>query len=260
MRKIVGVGVVMVIAFSVGFIQLTGCNADFEPDPCLNKKITGGSFSIGELISNYGIKDTLLLSDTVITDNFVVFRADSNYTSYEWKIGDDPRTFTTKEVSLLFRYPESNLPIRLIAKWLPDKRCFPEDDGIDTVYRYLTVIDKELNPIFGSYEGALTSNPTDIYTVEIVPDFYSSAFYMININKGCEATNLNVRMRFGYKAVALSQLEGNQFYAGSCKNPKGWIILNRAGTELTATYTVGNGTEFQVETKRSKEQFIGKKM
>lgn len=252
-------GAVIVVAFSICLIQLGGCGGDPEPDQCLNKEVIGGSFSIGESISNYGGVDTLLLSDTVITDNFAVFRADSNYASYNWKIGDDPRTFTTKAVSLFFRYPVSSLPIRLIATWIPDKKCFPEDDGIDTVYRYLTVIDKELNPIFGSYEGALSSTPTDIYTVEITPDYYSSRFYLTNINKGCEASNVNVFMRFGYKAVSLSQSEGDQFYAGSCKSPKGWIFLDKSGTEITATYTVGNGSEFQSETIRSKEKFIGKK-
>ncbi|MFZ5971553.1 MAG: hypothetical protein ACOYXA_08160 [Bacteroidota bacterium] len=257
LARIALVGVVTAMA------QLTGC--DNDPDPCMRKKMVGGSFTMGERITNYGGVDTLIVSDTVITENFVVFKADSDYVSYEWKIGDDPRTFDTKEVTLRFMQPETTVPIRLIAKWAPDKQCFPEDDGVDTVYRYLTVVDKKLNPIFGKYRGALVSNPQNVYTIEIIKDEFFETTILLNINEGCEATSININTRFGYKIMNLSQSEGTGFYLGSCKNPKGWFVLNQTNTELIGMYSFGNGyydindPNFIPETQRFEVKFVGKK-
>lgn len=259
MKKIYGV--VVVVAFCVALIQLGGCGGDPEPDPCLGKKITGGSFSMGEIITNYGGVDTLLLSDTVITDNFVVFRADSNYLSYDWKIGDDPRTFTTNEVSLFFREPISNLPIRLIAKWIPNKKCFPEDDGIDTVYKYLSVIDKKENPIFGKYEGANKSNPNDIFRIEITHDIYFDKINILNINKGCYPIDESIGLRGFITRMGYKKLHFNaDFYYESCKDPQGWFSLDNSGMNAEVKYSIGNGSPTQTATKRIKEIFNGKKI
>lgn len=260
-----GVQYIALIAFWGGLIYLSGCGGDPDPDPCAGKKVMGGSFTMGESISNYGGIDTLIVSDTTITDNVVLFKADSDYVSYEWKIGEDPRVFTTKEVGLRFTEPESSVQIRLIAKWTADKPCFPEDDGVDTVYKYLTVIDRRLNPIVGKYTGALVSDPQNIYTVEIKMNEYFDRTMLSNINEGCEATSVNIETRFGYKIMNLSQSEGTKFYSGPCKDPRGWFFLNQAGTELTGLYSFGNGYYYiddpvtVPETKRFDVKFVGKK-
>jgi hypothetical protein len=256
MKKILA-GIVLV-GMMTGLAQFTGCN-DPEPDPCKEIESLAGSFTMGERITNYGGVDTVIVSDTVITENFVVFRADTTYESYEWKIGDDLRTFTSREVSLRFMQPQSSVQIRLIAKWKPNKTCFPQDDGVDTVYKYLTVVDKKLNPIFGKYEGALVSNPIDFYTVEITANEYFDRFTITNINKSCEVINGLVPMRFGYKIVSISKHETANFYEGLCKNPIGWASIDHAGNQLVALYSVGNGSRTTSETNRSSEKFIGKK-
>lgn len=253
--------IVVVGAFAVGLVQLTSCDGDPDPDPCLGKNITGGSFSIGEHITNYGGVDTLLVSDTVLTDNSIVFRADSVYTSYEWKIGDDPRTFTTKEVSLYFSDPISHLPIRLIAKWLPNKRCYPEDDGIDTVYRYLTVIDKKENPIFGQYEGANKSSPNEIFMIEVTHDDYFDQINILNINKDCYPIDESIGLRGFITRMSYKKLNFySGFYYESCKDPQGWFILDNLGKNVEVKYSIGDGTPTQTATKRINEIFNGKRI
>jgi len=239
-------------------LHFSGCVGD-TINPCENKRQIGGSFTMGEHITNYGGVDTLLVSDTVITDNVVLFRADSTYSSYEWKIGDDPRVFTTKEVGLMFRSPESNIPVRLIARWRADKECFPEDVGVDTVYKYLTVIDKRDNPIFGTYIGALVTNPTHSYEVEISTDLWFDTFYLKNINEGCEMSNNHLGIRLAYKAISFSEDSSTQIYINGCKNPKGWLFLSSTGYELVGNYSVGNGSQLMLETVRTKEKFVGQK-
>lgn len=243
---------------SYTILQFSGCNGD-PVNLCENKKQIGGSFTMGERITNYGGVDTLLVSDTVITDNLVLFRADSTYASYEWKIGDDPRLFTTKEVGLLFTSPESSIPIRLIAKWRADTECFPEDDGVDTVYKYLTVINKRDNPIFGTYIGALISNPANTYQVEISADTWFDTFTLKNINEGCEMSNNHLGIRLAFKAISFSEDANTQLYINECKNPKGWLFLSSTGDELVGRYSIGNGSPLMLETKRTNEKFIGQK-
>jgi len=248
--------------FLVGFVCLfnCSCNGDPDPDPCEDQIQNFGGFTIGEVITNYGDVDSVIVSDTVLTDNTIQFDADTIYSSYEWKVGDDPRTFNTKTFTLSFTEPYASITVRLIAKWTPNKTCFPNDDDIDTVYRKLTVIDKELNPIFGQYTGALESKPSETYTVGIEADFFSSEFLLSNINNGCEMSNVNIVMAFGYKVMSISEDASHGVYNNGCKNPRGWLYLDKDNKTLTADYSIGNGSEVAMETKRFNEKFNGTKI
>ncbi|MBK7651142.1 MAG: hypothetical protein IPJ20_11015 [Flammeovirgaceae bacterium] len=274
MRKIFGA--VVVVAFGIGFIHLSGCGGDPEPDPCLSRKQTKAGFKIGE-IPNFAT-DTLLISDTVLTNNLIVFRADSNYLSYEWKIGDDDRIFNQSEVKLIFQYPES-ITIRLIARWTPDLNCFPKDDGIDTVYRILTVIDYYENPIVGVFTGYVNSNPNHSFNVSIAqenisdpecdctidPQYCDCTYLIRNVNEGCEPFRngtRELRIAVGYKHLKFSWEEGLcNGHIPLCRAPIGWVKIDETGKNAIIKFsTLLSASDCnQPGDKRIKDTFYGKK-
>lgn len=253
---------IVVVAFYVTLLQLFGCGGDPEPDPCLDKKPVKADFTIGELISFFGGNkpDTIVLSDTVLTGNFIVFNALDNYESYEWRVGDDPRVFNTKQLKLLFQFPET-LTVSLTVKGKALKNCFPDDDGMDTQVRKIVVIDRKLNPIFGQYEGAIISNPGDVFKVEVVHDAFFDQINIININKNCYPINESIGLR-GFRTIMCYKklYFYSGFYYESCKDPQGWLIVDKAIKNVEIRYSTGNGSVAQSATKRIYDKFIGKKI
>ena len=145
---------------------------------CAKEKPVSADFMMGEI---YG--DEFIDLDTVVMDvdyndgnpaNFirdtyrtVHFKANLAGASYEWQVGNNGTVKTSKEFSLLFSNRVGTIPVRLIVHKAPNKYCFPNDDGIDTIVRYLTVDNVEPHPLFGEYKGYSLSNPSEQFTIKM---------------------------------------------------------------------------------------------
>jgi hypothetical protein len=104
---------------------------------------------------------------------YVNFSANiENATSYEWQIGNSSVVYTSKEFGLYFGDTVGTIPITLIVKSKPNKICFPNDDGIDTLTRYLTITVMEKPTFFGTYLGANDYDPTNQFTIKIDTHMY----------------------------------------------------------------------------------------
>jgi hypothetical protein len=229
------------VLVSIGGILLFSSCGDNPLNPCLDKRQVEAKFNMGELIPGEGNDpDSVIVSDTVLTDNNIVFRASEDYDSYEWKIGDDPKVFTSKQVSLYFQYPVSRVAIRLIVKKFPFKSCFPQDDGLDTLIKYLNVIDRKQNPIFGEYRGSIVSNASDIFNVQITHDAFFDQINILNINKDCYPIDEAIGLRGFTTRMAFKKM---YFYSGffykSCNNPKGWLSTDKSGKNIQIFYSIG---------------------
>jgi hypothetical protein len=267
---------VFVLGLAYWMFHLSGCGGDPQPDPCLVRKQTKAGFRLGEHVTWYGPVDTVLWADTMLAGNNVLFEADSDYLSYEWKVGSDPRTWKTKKFELRFDEPEQQLVVRLIAKWKPDLECFPLDDGVDTVYRNLTVIDYYQNPILGVYRGYVKSNPTDFFDVTVTlenisepscdcsstPKYCSCGYIIRNINKGCESFGERVYpldVVVGYRHLSFGWDLG-QCQNYGCKAPKGWLrVEGKASRKAFIEFSTLSlpTTCNQVGDKRTKDIFYG---
>ena len=145
---------------------------------CAKEKPVSADFMMGE---TYG--DEFIDLDTVVMDvyyndgnpanyerdtyTYVHFKAKLDGASYEWQIGNNGIVKTGKEFSLLFSYRVGSIPVRLIVHKAPNKYCFPLDDGIDTVVKFLTVDNIEPHPLFGEYKGYSLSNPSEQFTIKM---------------------------------------------------------------------------------------------
>jgi len=172
---------------------LTTCKhpePEIRKDPCAQARPFTAGFSIKEQVN-----DSLVTTNTVLQYSYVTFEAAGNYDSYQWQIGYSTEIYTTKQVRLLFTEAFGNLPVRLIAKGKPNP-CLAGDNGLDTLTQRMNVVPWSESPLIGHYEGYFDSdrNKVDKQTVTLTfkPNSYDEfgAFYLININKGCNVPTI----------------------------------------------------------------------
>jgi hypothetical protein len=257
----------IMIALATGS-AITSCHDDPKPDPCKANKPASARFTIGEHITNYSsgvggaIKvDTVIVSDTVLNEQQIVFEALDENDSYEWKIGEDPTIRTTKKVSLWFDASSGGftLPYTTTVRLITRKQksaCFPDDDGIDTVKHIFTIIDRSKNPIVGIFNGSLKSNTSDGFAVTISYEDNSQSpglgksFVVANLPKGCVdkkfylgnilwGTNKDWwwaanNMTFGYRCMNFANDSGG---LEECKKISGWIFIDEAG-DIRIPYSI----------------------
>lgn len=230
-------------------ILLQACGSDNEnPNPCDALEPVNANFVMGQRLTNHSgtdnflIVDTLIVSDTVLAWNFIEFAAPGGYDRYEWIIGNNDQVFTDSVVRLRFGdefFPGEfdQLPIQLIVESTPST-CFPEDDGIDTVTQYLTILGKLETAVYGRYRGHLKSNPTDTFTISYVierDEYDFPTIFMNNINKGCMEDGW-FNHALAYKDVSFTNWA--TFGAG-CNDPSGWIHLADNLKDVTIEFSTG---------------------
>jgi hypothetical protein len=62
----------------------------------------------------------------------------------------------------------------------PNHYCFPNDDGVDTVTKYLTITNVEPHPYFGQFKGYCISKPEETFTIQIDTARFNNADYPLN--------------------------------------------------------------------------------
>jgi hypothetical protein len=214
--------IALVVLSTIGF---NGCDPNEAPDPCRLKVPYTGDFTIYE-----NVVDSLVETDTALRYNYITFRAPDNYDSYEWTIGFDPRTFTEKEVKLLFTEAEGKVDVTLKSTKGQDP-CFPNDPVEATVTKSFYVVEWQYAPIIGDYAGYFESTPNIKDTVRVtytpgVDEF--GRISLVNINKGCmvdpEFPESSVWDDVGRGGKAIYFNSVGSFYNG-CKAPRAWLRL-----------------------------------
>jgi len=177
---------ITLLAFDV--ILISSCSKD-EPDctdftnplcanynPCHDQKITSADFQTACVVLSDKYETITSQEDTFYLGSSIVFKAlQEDALSYEWKIGDDDRTFTEQEFSLNFGNDSASLfnrplPIRLIVTRTPNTACFSTDNGIDTLTKYIYFVSRHEvahKNFMGTWVGSLEAKPDDIYEIEI---------------------------------------------------------------------------------------------
>lgn len=220
-------------------VLLGGCPEEpIKPDPCAGVVATSADFTIKEMLDGLKIE-----ADTILPYNTVEFSAKYPADEYEWKVGLDDRTWTTKTFTLDFHGFSGSVNVRLIAKRKTiNKECTPDDDGIDTVTKTLVVIVKPA--IVGSFRGANIENPLDTFTVGIRSTEYrgQSWYEIINMNKGCYDTTTGslLDVQIAHKAIIFV---GNQSGMGGvrevvCWDPSGIAQLYPDYNHILIEYNV----------------------
>ncbi|MDX1904123.1 MAG: hypothetical protein SFU27_08190 [Thermonemataceae bacterium] len=227
MKNILGIIIGLLFLLSI-----TQCKK--EVDLCANQKPFEADFDIKEVVG-----DSSFVTDTTLAQQFVIFEAKEDYDTYEWKIGLDERTFTTKDVQLFFPEPTLLLNIRLIATKKPSA-CFPNDKTVDTIVKTLKVVPFEQSKLIGEYQGADIDNPNEPYTVKIFAgDLRNDGYidYVLdNWVRGCLAgkdVDGFYNSTFSAGQLGYQNAYMNKQYVTSCLC-RGYLSVSEDGQELTA--------------------------
>lgn len=179
----------MIILLSI--FVLTGCHKDQKimPNPtqgCDCAHEVSADFLMEEMtepnINFARYTDT----DTIYANKNVRFSAKEDGAEYTWYIGAE--VLTTKTVTRFFSDAliGQTLPITLVVKKNPNTICFPNDDGYDSITKYLTIVerniyyDNTISRLEGQYKmkSPLLSDST-LITVEIYYQNGSNQFLKI---------------------------------------------------------------------------------
>ncbi|MFD2785652.1 hypothetical protein [Hymenobacter rubripertinctus] len=177
----------------LGPLLLAGCRQDKDPqpDPCAAAQANPLSF---RFLENYGTPTP----DTAYAKQDITFEGPgAPYTSYEWRVGNDARVFTDRQFSLYFYEKDAgDYRVRLIARRPPNTKCFPNDDGVDTLTKVLSLVPRSFRkgPIYGKFQGSTTDAPRDTFTIRIFQglDPYNVGSpiqydFLRNLSRGCQS-------------------------------------------------------------------------
>jgi hypothetical protein len=263
MKKII----VTLFLSAVGLValQLTSCDRSTEPDPCSLLEPASADFIVGE--SFFGT-DTVINSDTIRRGRSIIFKAlgrkgkEMDYETYEWKIGNDPRVFTQKVVSLLFNDANEIQPltVTLTVKDQVLAGCFPDGGGQAVLTKQYVLVPRSTSVVFGDYEGALDENPNEKFIVSVRICQFGD-ICTVNINRGCNnhadppLSGSRIRPEIAYRAMFIDS--GTTFFEG-CDNPKGWLYFGKSINDVIIQYTTSDPANRTGPRKR--HRFTGRRI
>jgi hypothetical protein len=141
-------------------------------DPCIGMELQKADFAIGKRYSD-GI-ELFFESDTVLY-GFVYFKSNiEDAVSYKWTVGTDARTWDTKDIALNFKQDDSltlrnsPVPVTLVVERMPNNYgCFPGDDGIDTVTKFVHFRSDWEAAFWGKWVGSRDTDTNNEYQLDI---------------------------------------------------------------------------------------------
>lgn len=219
------------------------CDIDCDNyDPCCGQTKADASFKIYEILhlmpeqSIDGFTGEEVATDTIVSLNAALFRADFEAEYYEWSVGSDPRVWNDREFTLKFRTvtPFTPVEIRLKVYKPTEKNCFP--NASDTAYykRTLVTVPRDSSLVMGRYTGYLDSKPNTLNFFEFIPEVHSSGRKGIRI-KGIKpdcSLNLEIsdpRYSVGYRSFFFST---RAIGVGCCLGLGGFGVINGENSQL----------------------------
>jgi hypothetical protein len=205
------------------------CSDPTNPDcdnynPCYGKKAVSAAFTIFEEVNVVPTFEVPYYDTDTITMNQARFTALEEGAEYEWHIGSEilrTKSFTRSD------FPQNqSIPVTLIVKKTPDTSCFPNDDGADTLTRYLwkcRFFDN--SKLFGTFKGFFDNNKQDTATVKIFKgerwrgSTLDPQLLISNLISGCTDTLASSDIPFrGFKKVY-------DYFPDYCKRPHGLFAI-----------------------------------
>ncbi|MEZ4799912.1 MAG: hypothetical protein R2809_09105 [Flavobacteriales bacterium] len=132
-------------------------------DPCLATTEFESDFVMEQRVSS---PDTYFeVRSFVLSNSPLRLRINTPADSVKWIIGAD----IIEANEYTFTFPEEfegqTLPLTMITRGTPNSDCFPNDNGRDTVTKYVRVISRDEAPIFGTFRIAKSTAPLDSFDV-----------------------------------------------------------------------------------------------
>lgn len=231
-------------------------------NPCLSQNATNAAFSLYEHLTNqqdfiYSAEeptDTMYQGATFkLVPTYVPTAGKAKGWTYKYIINnrdtfntDSTYNFSSRYIRDTFTNGVSGiLKVKLyVHSNNPNQKCFPHDTGTDTLTKFFTTIPTFGNAgfkasVFGKYQGALTSNPNDTFSVTLLnnvvdPTYTLSSIYGIEINnldRGCTAYAEYNIVSGTYRTIGWSSTN-----YGACGQLTGFLYVNEKTNNVTITF------------------------
>ena len=252
----------MKILFPIILLFLTlffSCKKKVQPDilkvqdPCDCFDEVSADFDIEELATP--VEDLWIPTDTTFHTKQVRFSAKEDGAVYKWYIGSEQ--FTTQKASRYFgnQWAGFDIPITLVVKKEPNNKCFPNDDGYDSITKVFHVsqypidygdnAELDFGPIEGTYRVKNKNGLSDSIDITINARKNGSSRIVDLYNFDGEGTicNQNQNLKIDYVGYRILKFR----YSGVidyCNGTSGKIesrLNNTALLEFKTRYLV-NGT------------------
>jgi hypothetical protein len=209
-------------------------------DPCAGKTEVSADFIIEQRVNSIGMDEQFIACDTSIAlyNRTHVTASIENAELYKWIIGTD--TISGPTASFFFSESQSgqSYPVTLIVQKAPNLTCFPYDNGMDTVTKFIHVINICDNPIYGTFRVAFDSSPSDSFNVAIktwplAGDIINECnnLFIINFNKQLEPDScLSDYRAIGYRYLKFSS------GSTSCSSSSGEAYIGSDNNTIQAHY------------------------
>lgn len=173
-----------ILQISSVFLILLICGSCIKQEnPCHGIKHIKADFYMQEICTNNGCPDFWQNYQTsYCSGGWIQFTSTSSVNtsiipndtvSYEWHIGAGVYHGNTYSLNFGTAPNGSIIPVMLIVRQKPDSLCIPNDNGIDTIIKSLT-IDRTTFFCYGTWKGAYTDSPSDTSTILIAKGYSAS--------------------------------------------------------------------------------------
>ena len=168
-------------------ILFLGC--DDDEDACAGVEPVSVDFVTG---LNFDIDDdpNIIPMDTFREGTIIEFLASSDdLKEYRWSLEADPQVFVGPQQNIIFgEGTAGNVDVTLVGddRTAPIDGCLLEEERVDSLTKTITIIKREDCAIIGRYRGYRTSDPDNVFEVEVkavVPG--GTLFVLTNFPDGC---------------------------------------------------------------------------
>jgi hypothetical protein len=218
-------------------IVLHSCkDKDPDTDPCENYRRPIADFLVQDDLQQQCSNELgfTLSCDTIVKNGQYTFKSALDYDTYLWEvIGNPSFKRTTKSFPLTF--PSVNkIQMRLVGKRKPNNTCDPNDDGIDTIIKTISVTDTTI--IYGKFVGYDSANPNEEVGMEIVyekrPGYVNYYTYINYFPDSCNDSKFGLGISFTYNLIFLNYHNTQGGGTLSCQSPRGWCIFTPTGVNI----------------------------
>jgi hypothetical protein len=244
------------------FSFLSSCNKNDAPiNPCENYQKPNPTFWVQDEVQKQfsQARGFTFGCDTIGRGGQYTFTSELNYESYTWDVIGNP-SFIRNTKSFTLTFPEPIIiQMRLVGKRKPNAKCDPNDDGIDTIIKTITVlkVNDSIGLMYGKFIGYDSTNPNLEVGLEIVyerPAGYSNFMPVIKyFPDSCKDKILlnGSGITGGYNLLHLDRK-----YQFGCQSPEGWFVFTPNGVEIQ--YTTRNIPD--VSAIITKRKFVGRRI
>jgi len=155
-------------------------NSDIQ-DPCDLTHEVSANFYMEEIA--FLPTERVVNTDTILYGHSVRFRPVDTTVECTWYIGNEVLTEQVVVRSFDNSLINQTLPITMVAKKSPNNICFPNDDGYDSIVKYLIVSNKSLSDVYDlpnhlfegtfRFKDSLGNHSTDSVDIDIELNYHS---------------------------------------------------------------------------------------